>query len=318
LPRTTDRDQFSRMVTFTIGKMLIYPDTSDLINLCRGAACIDISDLARLLVDHDHRVVLSLETLVEFAAPLKEDKLLEVRKDLNQIEELPHTFVNEGRIYDSELREAVTAFAEGREYTFASVTPFAPRLDEAIDLHGKPLEIVQRGRPVPTRMIVNFRLFDVIDYLWKYDRHIFDVQRRREPQWIQVMKADREMTQPPKLRDHFVTMMARALAEHQIQSPAAGIDGFARWVYESPSRCPGVRLTYETHHRFRRDKTAEPAASDIIDLARIPSVPYVDFFIADKKMMVYCAQAAKEIGLSYPQLHGDLRSVVSYLGGPLT
>jgi hypothetical protein len=59
---------------------------------------------------------------------------------------------------------------------------------------------------------------------------------------------------------------------------------------------------------------AHPAASDIIDLARVPSVPYVDFFITDKKMMMYCSQAAKEIGRLYPQLHGDLEAVLSYLG----
>jgi hypothetical protein len=290
--------------------MVIYPDTYDLINLCRGTACIDVPELARLLIAHDHRVVLSLETLVEFAAPLQEDKLVEVRRDLNRIEELPHTFVNEGRIYDSELREAVTAFAEGREYNLSAVAPFSSRVDEAVDLHGMPQEIVHRGLRIPTKMLVNFRLFDAIHYLWKYDRRIFDVQRRREPQWIQVMKGDRELTRPPKLRDHFVTMMVRALATHEVQAPVA-TDAFARWVYNSPSRCPGVRLTYETQHRFRRDKRTEPAASDIIDLARIPSVPYVDFFIADKKMLVHCAQAAKEIGYPHSLRLGSLKEVVS-------
>ena len=70
-------------------------------------------------------------------------------------------------------------------------------------------------------------------------------------------------------------------------------------MYESPSRCPGVRLSYETLHRFRRNRQDRPEASDIIDLVRIAAVPYVDFFITDSAMTDYCQQAAKEIGHPY-------------------
>lgn len=295
--------------------MLIYPDSYDLINLSRGTACIDIADLGQFLVANSHRIVFSLETLIELAAPLRDGKILEVRRDLNRLEELPHAFVNEGRIYDLELREAISAFEQAREYDGSQVTPFAPRLDEALDPHGQPQNIIEGGVLVPTKMIVNLRVSEVILYLWKHDPQIFDVQRRREPEWIRLMESDRALTSSPALRDHFVTAMARNLATHRIPLPAgADAEEFARWVYDSASRCPGIRLTYETQHRFRRDKTAQPAASDIIDLARAPSVPYVDFFISDKKMMMYCMQAGKEIGLPYRQLHGNLHRVLSYLG----
>jgi len=99
-----------------------------------------------------------------------------------------------------------------------------------------------------------------------------------------------------------------------IRPPAGGTERFARWLYESPSRCPGVRLVYETSHRFRRDRQARPKASDLIDLARVNAVPYVNFFVTDSAMLTYCRQAAAEIGLSYPQLFGDLRAVMSHLG----
>jgi hypothetical protein len=107
-----------------------------------------------------------------------------------------------------------------------------------------------------------------------------------------------------------VTMIIRALATHGIRPAAAVAEPFARWIYESPSRCPGVRLAYETQHRFRRDRAAHPGASDIIDLARITAIPYVDFFVTDAAMMTYCKQAVAEIGMSYPQLVGDLRAVM--------
>ena len=51
--------------------LLIYPNSSDLINLCRGTAEIGISDLGRRLAAHSHQIVLSLETLIELVAPLR-------------------------------------------------------------------------------------------------------------------------------------------------------------------------------------------------------------------------------------------------------
>jgi hypothetical protein len=200
----------------------IYPDSSDLINLSRGTAAADITDLARRLAAHCHQFVFSLETLIEVVAPLRNGRFLEVRRDLNRLEELPHTFVNEGRIYQMELLEAVRAFERGREYE-SQVIPFALRLDEAIDIHGMPQYIVEGGRRGPTEMIVNFGIAEVIGYLWNYDRNTFEVQRRREQEWISVMQSDRTLASPPALRDHFVTAMVRNLATHGVRPPAAAV-----------------------------------------------------------------------------------------------
>ncbi len=242
-------------------------------NLCRGKSPIELSDLTIELAARSHRIVLSMETLIELAAPLRNNLILEVRRDLNRLEALPLVFVNEARIYDMELREAVEAFEQGREYKFAAITPFTSRLADAIDIHGVPLYIIEYGRRVPTTMIVNFRMWEAIDYVWKHEPQALDVQRRREQEWLWVVDSDRSMMNPPSLRDHFATMMLRTLATHRIPPPAQGVEPFARWVYESPSRCPGIRLVYEAQHRFRRDLGARPSASDIIDLARVTSVP---------------------------------------------
>src|SRR5258708_7885929 len=124
-------------------RMVIYPDSSDLINLCRGAAYIDISDLAQRLLAENHQIVLSLDTLIELSDPLRHGRILEVRRELNRLEVLPQIFINEARIRDMEIREAIRAFEQGREYNFAAVTPFASRIDRAIDVHGAPLYVEQ-------------------------------------------------------------------------------------------------------------------------------------------------------------------------------
>ena len=85
----------------------------------------------------------------------------------------------------------------------------------------------------------------------------------------------------------------------------------------SPSRCPGIGLAYETQHRFRRDRGAHARASDIINLAPIVAIPYVDFLVTDAAMMTYCRQAVAEVGMSYPQLVGNLRAVMTAPGSRL-
>ena len=293
--------------------MLIYPDSSDLINLCGGKSSIGLLELARKFEVQAHRVVLSLDTLIEVAAPLRNGKMLEVRRDLNHLEQLPHVFVNEGRIANLEIDEALRAFEQNREYDSAAVNPFARRLADAVDIFGSPQFVIERGVRVPTDMIVNYGIAEAVLYLWKSEPRIFDVQRRREQGWKQLMKSDRSMAITPNLRDHFVTAMARHMATRKISPPKLGVERFSRWVYDSPSRCPGVRLVYETQHRLRRDAKARVRASDLIDLSRVNAVPYVDFFVTDSAMMEYCRQAAREIGAIYPQLFGDLDAIISHL-----
>jgi hypothetical protein len=254
-----------------------------------------------------------MDTVLEIASPLREGRTLQVRRDLNQLEELPHIFVNEARIRYMEIREAIAAFQQRRDYNAAAITPFAARLDQAIDIHGYSMGIVEYGRRIPTEMLVNYSIWEAIDYMWHRDTKIFDVQRRRELEWIETIGSDRALRDPPTLPDHFVTAMECTLRTYGIPTPFEGVEPFARWVYESSARCPGLRLAYEVQHRFRRNLTAKPRASDLIDLARVPAVPYVNFFMTDSEMMDYCRQAAREMRCSYPQLLGNFRAILTHL-----
>ena len=79
-----------------------------------------------------------------------------------------------------------------------------------------------------------------------------------------------------------------------------------KWVTQLPSRCPGLRLAYETHHWFRRNQTARPRASDLIDLGPVAAVPYVDYFVTDCEMLDYYGTAARELGHDYDQGLGNI------------
>jgi len=60
-----------------------------------------------------------------------------VMRLLNQIEELPHTFIHSSCITRLELEEGFRAFSSGNEYRDISL-PFVNRFDIVVDLEGKP------------------------------------------------------------------------------------------------------------------------------------------------------------------------------------
>jgi hypothetical protein len=67
--------------------MLVYFDSANLIDICQDRAPIGISELRQKLIAGSHQIVFSFETLVEVAAPLRNGKLLEVRRQLNRLED---------------------------------------------------------------------------------------------------------------------------------------------------------------------------------------------------------------------------------------
>jgi hypothetical protein len=300
--------------------MLVYLDSADLINICRNKVPLGISELRQHLTAGSHQIVFSFDTLSEISAPLQNGRLLEVRRQLNRLEGLPHVFINEARIRYMEMCEALSAFEQRREYDFDAVHPFASRLDRAIDVQGLRQYVNQpvgvRLLRVKTDMIVNYRIWDAIIYVFRQEPEAFNVQRKREEQWKALMDADRLLKNPPGLPDHFVTTMCRNLGLYGLQAPTSGVEPFARWVYDSPSRCPGSRLVYETYHCFRKNLGARPRASDLIDLARIAAVPYVDFFVTDGEMLDYCRQAVRNLALPYQQRLTDFTMAISRLGTP--
>lgn len=292
--------------------MLIYLDSSDLINYAHGLKGRGVQELAEKLNSSGHQLVLSFQTLMEFSwSLLNKDQILEARRDLNALDQLPAVFVNDGTIAHQEYLEAMHAFQEHREWDPSKVSPIAGRLCDAIDIEGRRFAPMVGGVRVE---LVNVGTAETMLNLWRTDRHAFSVHRRRQAEWLWMMRKDRSMAAAPNLEDHFVVATERSFRLRGFLPPFEGIEKLARWIYESPSRCPGIRITYETHHRFRRDQSTRPKASDMIDLGRVHALPYVDFFVTDKRMMRYCREAAKEIGVSYTQLLGTFDEVLSHLG----
>jgi len=184
-----------------------------------------------------------------------------------------------------ELEEALQAFSAGREY--CSVSPFAKRFDETIDLHAQP----------PTRLYLTYSLAGTV-----WDLHMAGALRGFDS-YAEEMRArfasDRALPQWPSLETHFTTKIERDLSLYKLPYPQGGVAALADWIYANPTRCPSTRLRYEVWHKMLKNTTDVPHDSDLEDLWHLACLPYVGLMSVDRRMHGYVSQAATTLGLSY-------------------
>jgi hypothetical protein len=124
--------------------MICYLDTKDLINIVEHSQPIAAPDLERGLAQGGHTLAISVDTVMEIAAPLwrgvQSHKFWQM---LGKLEDLPLAYLHSAAISRLELQEAVYAFIGGREYR--DVVPFVDRFDKMVDLHGTPATAIIIG-----------------------------------------------------------------------------------------------------------------------------------------------------------------------------
>ena len=116
--------------------MICYLDTKDLINILEHSPPIAAPDPERALAQGGHTLAISVETVMEIAAPLCRGESHKVWQVLSKLEDLPLAYLHSSAIPRLELQEAVDAFIGGREYR--NVVPFVDRFDKTVDLGGTP------------------------------------------------------------------------------------------------------------------------------------------------------------------------------------
>jgi hypothetical protein len=271
--------------------VLIYLDSKDLITLVDGLAVIRSDDAVASLTAGKHKVVVSFETVMEIAGPLaKRSARTNVMAFCARLETLPLSFLHEAMIAPLELREAMRAFEEGREFDSSATCPFVDRFDASIPVQGR----------APTHAFIHYGIAETVFDIWATSPDVIEGYAASHGQrYVDLMAADRQIKNPATLVKHFVTKIQRDLSLYRIRAPRAGVDAFARWIYRSAARCPGIRLGYEVYHQVLRNKAAGTKTSDIVDLVRVRSIPYVDLFTMDSAMLAYTSQAVRSTGAQY-------------------
>ena len=276
-------------------------DTKDLIDAVEREAPLPRSDLGRELREHNAQIVLTFTNVREFAAPLTHGAdILQVRWLLQQIENLPICYIDENSIMKLEITEAVAAFREQREVCVPD--PYVQRFDGVVSSIG----------PMPTRVLVNQRLDDLVFLLWRAKPNLLrpfsslssvfrgGIQTNRK-----IPAARLAVTQPR------LAALIRQQAEHwKVSLASDDSDRFFKWVFENPARCPTARYQCELYLAMVRNSTNMVKGNDLADLAQTWTIPYVDLITVDRRISGYCAQVNRRLEKVNPTL-GYTRRFVS-------
>ncbi len=261
--------------------MKYYLDSKDLIAILQGKASRSAHEFREYLFAGNHKLVVSSYTISEISAPLHHCHARDnVMSLLNLVESMPIVYMGA----DSrglELREALSAFAEKREYV--PVVPFVKRFDESLVLGAKP----------STSIFLNYSLAETVWDLYRLG------ELKGMDEFAKTMRAlvalDRNTMKPPSAKSHFVTVLQKQLRSDGLS--CGELESFANWVYENPNRCPGIRLCFEVWRQIVMNRTDNLQDSDMEDYQHITCLPYVDVVTLDRRMQGYVSQVRKRIGL---------------------
>lgn len=268
--------------------MNIYLDTSDLINLFQKSNPISPDNFEKKLRTNRHEIVVSITNIFEISAPLLEKSTqTNVMGLLISIEKMPIKFISLAGINKLELKEALAAFTQGREYR--EIFPFVNRFDEALMV----------DEPAPTRPLLNYSISKTIYELWNNEPRVFKLFQKHHQLLQKQMDSDRKIKSKPSLRDHFVENIRKSLSRYNLSITSQKLRAFSEWIYEIPTRCPSVRLGYEVYHNLLKNLDDIPKQGDMGDLSQINCIPYVDRITFDRRMSHYAKEACKNIGLGY-------------------
>lgn len=276
--------------------MLIYLDAKDIINLLERSCPCSPDDFQKILRAGDHQLVLSCWNFLEIAAPLGEGK--PAIGIINRLEGMPRRSI--GVIIQKELKAAVDAFEQGREYE--SIDPFVARFDDTLTVDWT----------VPTRRLIGVKLIEVAFWLWQDTPKNFQITEKFTTAFQRLFSADRALAETPPLEVHFQTVIQRYRARYKLRPPSAGIQLLADWIYQNPKRCPSVRLVYEMYHKILKNRGYVPDNSDIADLHHISCLPYVDLMTMDVRSLEYLRQVSSNLGIPYiDQVFKDMKDVLA-------
>jgi len=281
--------------------MRIFLDTKDLIEIIEKSNPISPKDLENILREKSSELVISNTLLLELSEPLihKSEKT-NVMNNINQLEKIPHIFINTKNLIRFELLEALDAFKSGREYK--NVDPFTYSFTETLDLE----------KHFPLGKFIIYSLAEIIWNLYNdqalggYDKH--------SKRWRDAIIMERNLLKKPTKKEGFINTVEKHLLLYKIKSPSQGIMSFSKWVYNKASRCPSTRLINEIFNKMVKNLGDIPEDSDLEDFSHIQCLPYVDIMTVDRRFYAYISQAAKSLHINYEEkIRKSLKEIIYFI-----
>jgi hypothetical protein len=280
--------------------MLIYLDSRDLIDIVEHGKPVSADGFDEKLRSGGHALVYSFYTISEVAQPLFcNSASTVVTRLLNRLEDFPHRFIRLIRLDIQEIKEALCAFSEHREYV--GLGPFTERFDQSLVLenHG------------PTRLLLRHALSDSAFELWQTNPAALKQPSNAEVAFGSLIESERQKP-VPCFEDYFATAYGRVIGACGLQPKPGDIRAFARWVCDKPTRCPALRLTHDVYYHIVRDESRAPRPNDLADLTHVMSIPYVELVTLDRTMRHYARGACRRIARQWePRICEDVREVIA-------
>lgn len=271
--------------------MKICLDTHSLINIIEKSPPLSADDFENELKTNGHELILSLTNILEISAPLFDNRVRDANviwQSLISIEKMPVKFIESARLIELELKEALKAFTQKREYQ-----QFSPFVDRFVKTLLSPPPICKK--------FLKYSLAETIFDLLMNDPEDFNKKSHQQSKQLQdVVESSRKLMDNqfnPNLRDNFVHTIRRNLSLVKLPVPSQGLEAFAKWIYKIPTRCPSIRLGYEVFHYYLRNKSDASKQGDMGDLSHLRSIPYVDLITLDRRMSHYAGRVCDGLGL---------------------
>jgi hypothetical protein len=266
--------------------MRILLDAKDVINLVEHSDPISLSEFDAYLRRHYAELALTFTVVREFVGPLAfKGNFLDLRPSLQAIERLPLAYLREAPIFAEEIKAALHAFGTGADP--ARIDPYVRRWDYTFAWPGPPA----------AEIFVDFRLDEIVYGVYRKSPHVFKPYAEAGRKLREQFAAERQLpgTVRKSLRDNFADSVRRHAIQWRIDWGSTDIEALGHCIYDDPSRCPGLRLSYDAYHELLANLGDDPKDSDIPDFAHLNAIPYVDLATLDRPMIHYLAAVVRKL-----------------------
>lgn len=294
--------------------MRIYLDTASYINLIeRANAGISPDEFCALLSGNGHTVIYSCPLICELISPMWDpDSQTVVTPTLNRLEEFPHQWIDIVGLPNLEVRLALRYFRDGINYP--GVDPYVGNFADTLS-----------NPPTAMRLALHYPIAEAAFDL--RNSGCFNPQAQNANHlhlYRELMRRDRELVKTVNNRQQarrtlFIERIVQRIQRERLHDGADEgntnlFQAAAEHVYDHSDWCPSLRLGFGMFHSILDDFGDNLSDGDLGDLAHIQALPYVDYYITDRRIAAHVERVSRTLGVAYQQkLRPNIAQLVDVL-----
>jgi hypothetical protein len=263
---------------------VVFLDSRDLIGCLEKGTPVSSTELGSILRARRARLALTSITIGELfpggdvPTPADVERGVELTRKLDHV---PHEFIRISTITTRELRAAHGSWESG-DLSPRRVNPFVDRFYKTLwkPMRGSTDEWLEDDE---TQALDRMPVWDQVRLLAMHPKSL----RWDEKYGLRLsaaVDADRATYGSKRgTRQAREAALQRQLNAIGLSTPTGGLSGFAKWIYENPTICPGWRIGWDAWEDYRANVGAAVDPNDLRDFALLAAIPYVTHLTLDAK-----------------------------------